>query len=531
MPRPRRAAAEEARRINAPNHPPPTRRSARAPNNQLADDSDIMEIFSGDEDDELSPGGSSEDDSFISDNDDVLDLDDDTAADSVLAAVIEASLDDYVMQSPRRRAVLDDTLANDDSDVREDVNASTSSGEAPARVVIVSDDESVHSDDGPRPPKRAKTESPKKAKVEVFDDGDGDDGCTICFDSYTTNGDHRLVSLKCGHFYGKSCIERWIRGEKAPHCPQCKAKAGIKDIRTHYARTVQITDNSELESTKKSRDEYKRMVTSLELDVARHLNTIRELEEKLTKAPSAAAVTAFQVYKFKLAVGNKLAMSCDGCRAIDFDDQFVYIGYNRKGALFSGYSLQILDMRLKRGPNSPLHTGKIRQFAICPSLTTRLLSVGEDNTAVIYDLQTSQKVKTFRLDTPGWTCCWLSDTECAIGLRNGRVFKYDVTAASDQRPVDLTGGDGPFPIHHLSYFDKFSLLLIGSMRRVLGYYRGATIPLLDNAKDNFQKISAVASDPSSQKILVVLPDGDGQRPIEHRLYHIREEGPTVRHFF
>ena len=34
---------------------------------------------------------------------------------------------------------------------------------------------------------------------------DDDDGlqCIICSDSWTTTGIHRIVSLKCGHFFGK----------------------------------------------------------------------------------------------------------------------------------------------------------------------------------------------------------------------------------------------------------------------------------------------------------------------------------------
>lgn len=34
--------------------------------------------------------------------------------------------------------------------------------------------------------------------------------CTVCCDPCTVSGPHRLVALKCGHLYGKQCIERWI---------------------------------------------------------------------------------------------------------------------------------------------------------------------------------------------------------------------------------------------------------------------------------------------------------------------------------
>lgn len=34
--------------------------------------------------------------------------------------------------------------------------------------------------------------------------------CTICYDPCMISGRHRLVALKCGHLFGKKCIERWV---------------------------------------------------------------------------------------------------------------------------------------------------------------------------------------------------------------------------------------------------------------------------------------------------------------------------------
>ena len=54
--------------------------------------------------------------------------------------------------------------------------------------------------------------APAPAKPPVID-SDDDDGltCTICLDQWTSSGEHRLVSLKCGHLFGFACIERWIK--------------------------------------------------------------------------------------------------------------------------------------------------------------------------------------------------------------------------------------------------------------------------------------------------------------------------------
>ena len=47
--------------------------------------------------------------------------------------------------------------------------------------------------------------------------------CTICFEPWSNSGEHRIAALRCGHLFGKACIERWLRGREQ-RCPQCNAK-------------------------------------------------------------------------------------------------------------------------------------------------------------------------------------------------------------------------------------------------------------------------------------------------------------------
>jgi len=77
---------------------------------------------------------------------------------------------------------------------------------------------------------------------------DEDDGltCPICLDSWEMSGEHRLVSLRCGHLFGESCIRRWLnesqRQSSVKVCPQCKNKATFRDIRHLYAKRIQMLD-------------------------------------------------------------------------------------------------------------------------------------------------------------------------------------------------------------------------------------------------------------------------------------------------
>lgn len=53
--------------------------------------------------------------------------------------------------------------------------------------------------------------------------------CCVCFESGSKDGPHRLVSLKCGHLFGQSCIKQWMETKKK--CPTCDKSIGKSDMR------------------------------------------------------------------------------------------------------------------------------------------------------------------------------------------------------------------------------------------------------------------------------------------------------------
>ena len=68
------------------------------------------------------------------------------------------------------------------------------------------------------------------AAADDDDDDDDDALCSICFEPWCSSGPHQVSSLKCGHLFGKNCIEKWLKG-RGDRCPQCNAKAHKKEIR------------------------------------------------------------------------------------------------------------------------------------------------------------------------------------------------------------------------------------------------------------------------------------------------------------
>lgn len=81
--------------------------------------------------------------------------------------------------------------------------------------------------------------------VMKYDRDDNDQICPICLDMWTSEGDHRLCSLKCGHLFGKSCIFNWLVKQKKKCCPQCNKDASSYDIRELFATKLIAMDCSE----------------------------------------------------------------------------------------------------------------------------------------------------------------------------------------------------------------------------------------------------------------------------------------------
>ena len=105
---------------------------------------------------------------------------------------------------------------------------------------------------------------PKSSKLEEEEDDDGA-FCPICFEPWTNSGDHRISSLKCGHFFGRNCIERWLRSS-GDDCPNCNEKATKRDVRLHYVARLKAVDTADKDRAVKDLDKVKTELRALELE-------------------------------------------------------------------------------------------------------------------------------------------------------------------------------------------------------------------------------------------------------------------------
>ncbi|KAK9153889.1 hypothetical protein Sjap_001369 [Stephania japonica] len=122
----------------------------------------------------------------------------------------------------------DDDDDDDETDDRYSENDDNDEGESYEDNDDDDDEDDLQSedeeDDVPPPIARQIEVTGQEGEVAsaVSSDGGGDqrDGlcCPICLEPWSSVGDHYVCCLPCGHLYGFSCIEKWLKRRKN-HAP------------------------------------------------------------------------------------------------------------------------------------------------------------------------------------------------------------------------------------------------------------------------------------------------------------------------
>ncbi|XP_055844664.1 E3 ubiquitin-protein ligase RFWD3 [Episyrphus balteatus] len=313
----------------------------------------------------------------------------------------------------------------------------------------------------PSPAKKRKRTSPKQTPnlktVDDLDDNE-DDGltCPICLDSWEMSGEHRLVSLKCGHLFGDSCIRRWLvesgrNGLKC--CPQCKTRAVNRDIRCLYARRIRALDRSEEHRLRQQLDQEKAKVSQSQTELAtlkmsytmilqevqklagdneRLKNSLRQGGSSInSNVGSQETVTWLRSYK--LFMEKNIEISKDpGCRVMIYSQNFQTMVVSQKSSqsLFPGYGLRFIDTPVFR-PTTFLHTSAKTVRDICFSSDQRLLVVASmESKAKLFDTSSRAPVSVFSpTDKPLWACSLdkgQRENTMYLGAQHGSSYAYDI---------------------------------------------------------------------------------------------------------
>ncbi|NXW57978.1 RFWD3 ligase, partial [Eurystomus gularis] len=318
--------------------------------------------------------------------------------------------------------------------------------------------------------------------VALLDEEEGDT-CAICFEQWTNAGDHRLSALRCGHLFGYTCIERWLKGQ-AGKCPQCNKKAKRSDIVVLYARTLKALDTSEQERMKSSLEKEQMLRRQAELESAQSRLQLQVLTDECSKLrkqvqelkalvaqhnasasqqPSSSrlpgSLPASQTQR-KYHLEKVFVVSPTGnCRVMAYCDSLSCLVVSQpspQSTFIPGCGVKMLSVaNLKSSQYIPIHSKQIRGLAFGSRADGLLLSAALDNTLKLTSLATNTVVQTYNAGRPVWSCCWcLDDTNYVYaGLVNGSIMIYDLRD-TNSHVQELVPQKSRCPMVSLSYLPR-----------------------------------------------------------------------------
>ncbi|XP_077978822.1 E3 ubiquitin-protein ligase rfwd3.L-like [Glandiceps talaboti] len=321
-------------------------------------------------------------------------------------------------------------------------------------------------------------QTPKKAIFSPEKD-DESECCSICFDSWTNSGAHRLASLKCGHLFGQSCIEKWLKGHGGK-CPQCNAKAKKSEIRVIYAKAVRALDTTERDRALKELEKEKELRRKVELEAAQlRMQCQLALEEcsrlkaqvrvqdkypvmQARPGPSSAhgSISGSQPSSMGQYKLEKTIPICPngGCRVMAFDPsrQVLVVSMPSPNQLFPGHGVKKISMfDMKSSQYVTIHNKMLRDCCFNNRNDGLLLTTSIDKTVKITSVLSNTVVQTYTCQVPVWSCAWnLDDTNYIYaGLQNGSVVMYD-TRNTNTEVTQFNRDGSRCPIVSLQYVES-----------------------------------------------------------------------------
>ncbi|ODN04098.1 E3 ubiquitin-protein ligase RFWD3 [Orchesella cincta] len=292
--------------------------------------------------------------------------------------------------------------------------------------------------------------------------------CSICYDNFTNSGEHRVCCLKCGHVFGKECIEKWIQTQK--RCPQCNCKALKRDIRILYVKNLKVMDTAELDRVKtdlqNSKEERSRVDLSnaylraqvdcktkeilrlaeenKRLKLGRSSNETQEvidleLGSVRTAESSNQQNNAFSSLRMpKIQLVKHFDIKEGNARVGAYNEwmNLLVVSHGITSALYPNgcYGIKkINSLDMKAFQSFPVHQRALRDMAFSQGQNDLLLTVGLDKKAVLFNCNSNCPVQTFTTQTPLWSCCWntVNHNIFYVGSVMGKITSYDIRAPQE----------------------------------------------------------------------------------------------------
>ncbi|CDS35843.1 e3 ubiquitin protein ligase RFWD3 [Echinococcus multilocularis] len=308
------------------------------------------------------------------------------------------------------------------------------------------------------------------------------DICSICFESWTTSGPHRICCLKCGHLFGRSCVTKWLMSArpKPGTCPQCNAKAHTKDIRVLYCKKIKAIDTTDRDRALEDLEVERKLRKKVELELSEYkfklqlaCSDVENLRDELNSLKAVISTSRnAQLSPSSLSKRPKLSDSSVGsynmvktlnispagqCRVSAPCDyiNLLCVSQASSNPLFKGFGIKKVhtnDLRPLKFMH--LHTQPIRDLAFHPEQQDAIVaSASMDKSLKLTSLLVDQVVQTYQCSSPIWSCCWAfpSPNYLFAGCVNGSVYLFDIRVTSRPASVFAISASSTAPVIALQY--------------------------------------------------------------------------------
>ncbi|GLT89823.1 hypothetical protein SLE2022_077890 [Rubroshorea leprosula] len=312
--------------------------------------------------------------------------------------------------------------------------------------------------------------------------------CAICMEAaWTTSADHHICCLPCGHIYGFSCIQKWLRkNQSSRKCPQCKKKCTLKDVRKLFALQIVATEGKvqktaswgKKEAEWKEREtQWRKREDELQMEVQQLTKRTRYLEHLLGEAQSATLgeVTANRIRDQEgLSLGSNFdvefsrgpfvllkELQVNGARLFDVDTSSHTLLVTRRMHGLGGTSIfsriSLLPPYEREDILVPSGTKAIRDLQISPFNSNLVLYASLGNKLAVLSTQSNNVVLGYDLPAAAWSCSWDSNSSHYLyaGLQNGSLLAFDIRQTA--QPMELVNGLTSNVIHTIHSLQNMNL--------------------------------------------------------------------------
>ncbi|XP_010243243.1 PREDICTED: E3 ubiquitin-protein ligase RFWD3-like [Nelumbo nucifera] len=305
--------------------------------------------------------------------------------------------------------------------------------------------------------------------------------CSICMECWTSDGTHQSSCLPCGHVYGKSCIEQWIRqcGRHYGKCPQCNRRCTLKEIILLYPPPIVVVDQTMIES-------HEARIKSLESELEYYKFTLasRDMETNQLKAEVARLknvslgqsqeepsefIAMRERYQEECIYGQSLSsnigqwgsplchfvlkeeLGLAGARIFDIDTSSqILILARRLSGMGGAHVLTKISLMYPHENEDiqlPPSTRAVKDLHLSPSSGRLSLLAFLGKKLSVLSMESNNIVLSYDLPVSAWSCSWDLNSPHHIyaGLQNGMLLVFDMRQTS--RPMESLNGIIEKPVH------------------------------------------------------------------------------------